>query len=123
MAYDIRFKKQVLSRLEQGHRHRETALLFGIGTTSIKNWKKRLRTGEGLAPRIRKRAPKKIPPEQLRQAIEKNPDAYGTELAALFGCCYASVWNALRKQGFTLKKKRRPSRNATKPCAKRSAKP
>jgi len=123
MAYDIRFKERVLSYLDKGHSQRETAAVFGVGTSTIKDWRRRLATGEGLAPRARTRAPKKIPPDRLRAIVTQTPDLYGGEIAALFACSYSAVWYALRRIGFTLKKKRRPTRSVTKGCAKPSSKP
>jgi transposase len=123
MAYDIKFKQRVLSYLDKGHSQRETANTFDVGTTTIKNWRRLLANGEGLAPKPRRRKPKKIDPVRLREIVEDKPDAYGGEIADELGCSYSAVWYALRRLGFTLKKKRRPTTNATSCCAPPSSKP
>ena len=106
MAYDKKFKEQVLKHLSCGHTQEATSKLFGIGTTTIKEWKKRSETGEGLEARIRRRQPKKIDPEKLRAYVAANPDAYEYEIAAEFGCVRSAVQKALKRLGITRKKRR-----------------
>jgi transposase len=74
MAYDIKFKQRVLSYLDKGHSQRETATVFGISRTTLTNWKARVVTGEGLATKVRKRKPKKIPPDTLRAIVAQAPE-------------------------------------------------
>jgi len=123
MSYDIKFKQRALSHWDNGHGQRETAKLFAISRTTLINWRQRLSSGEGLAPKTRKRNAKKIPPERLREIIAKTPDAYCGEIAAQFACPYSAVWYALGRLGLTLKKKRRATRSGTRDCGKPSAKP
>ena len=57
MAYDIKFKERVLAHLSKGHTQEAAARLFGIGTTTLKEWKRRKEANESLEPRIRQRKP------------------------------------------------------------------
>jgi transposase len=114
MAYDKKFKQQVLKYLEEGHTQEATAQIFGIGTSAIKTWKKRMESGEGLEARIRQRQPRKIIPEKLREYVEAHPDAYISEIAAEFGCVRFAVQKALKKLGITRKKRLLRTRSAMK---------
>ena len=105
MAYEKKFKESVLAHVESGHTQESTANLFGIGTATIKEWKKRVSSGEGLDVRKRQRPPKKIDPERFLSYIAANPDAYESEIAAEFGCARSAVQKAFKKHGITRKKR------------------
>jgi len=105
MGYDKKFKEQVLKHLSKGHTQESTSKLFGVVTTTIKEWKRRVEKGEGLAPKIRQRSPKKIDPEKLRAYMELHPDAYEREIATEFNCVRSAVQKALKKLGITRKKR------------------
>lgn len=94
-----------MGQLAKGHTQQATAKLFGIGTTTIKEWKKRIESGEGLETRIRQRKPKKLEPEKLRTYVSANPDAYISEIAGELGCSCSAVRKALKKLGITRKKR------------------
>ena len=106
MGYDKRYKERVLSYLEAGHTQAETSAIFGVGTTTIKGWKKRQASGEGLEARKRQSRPRKIDPERLRTYMSANPDAYEREIAAEFNCARSAVQKALKRLGITRKKRR-----------------
>ncbi len=107
MAYDKHFKERVLFHLDKGHTQKETAALFGISVSTLKNWTKRRLAGEGLDAKIRKRKPKKIDPERLREVVAEHPDAFLRELAAYFKCTPNAIRKALQKLGITRKKNAR----------------
>jgi len=106
MAYDKKFKEKVLSHMASDHTQEATAKLFGIGTATIKERRKRVSTGEGLEARKRQRKPKKIDPDRFLSCMAANPDAYESEIAAEFGCVRSAVQKALKKHGITRKKRR-----------------
>ncbi len=106
MAYDKKFRQRVLAHLEAGHTQQATATVFGIGTATIKEWKKRVAAEEGLEVRVRQRKPKKIVPEKLSAYMSAHPDAYISEIAAEFHCARFAVQKALKKLGITRKKRR-----------------
>lgn len=60
MAYEKKFRESVLSHLTKGHTQESTAKLFGIGTTTLKEWKRRKEVNESFAPRKRQGKPKKL---------------------------------------------------------------
>lgn len=94
MGYDKKYKEKVLEHIKKGNNQERTAKLFGIGTATIKEWKKRVETGEGLEARKRQRKPKKIEPEKLKSYVSENPDAYLREIAKEFGCVPSAVRKA-----------------------------
>jgi transposase len=106
MSYDKRFKERVLAHISKGHTQKATAELFGVSTSSIKEWRTRVSTKEGLDPRKRENKPKKLPPEKLTAYMSEHPDAYEREIAAEFGCVRSAVHKALKKLGITRKKRR-----------------
>lgn len=122
MGYDKKFKEKVLEQIKKGNSQERTAKLFGIGTATIKEWKKRVETGEGLEARIRRRNPKKIEPEKLRAYVRENPDAYLSEIASEFGCVESAIRKAMKKLGITRKKRRSRTKNEKKKTVKLSEK-
>jgi len=94
----------VIEHLSKGHSQESTSKLFGIGTTTIKEWKRRIASNESLEPKIRNRQPKKLTPDALRSYVEANPDAYLSEIAEHFNCCDEAVRKALIKIKITRKK-------------------
>jgi transposase len=123
MQYEIRYRERALSHVESGLSQREVAKRFGISRNTLADWISRKNSGEGLAPRKRANRHKKIAPDKLDGFLRKTPDAYGGEIAAAFGCSRSAVCYALRRQGYTLKKKRPPSGSATNSNARPFAKP
>lgn len=105
MSYDKKFKERVLAYIQEGHTQEAASCVFGISTSAIKEWSKRVASGEGLEARTRCRKPKKIEPEKLRVYISVNPDAYIREIAAEFGCARSAVQKALKKLKITRKKR------------------
>ena len=104
MSYEKKFRQRVLEYLGTGHTQQATAKTFGVGTATVKEWKKRVENGEGLDIRIRQRQAKKIDPERLRVYVLKNPDAYLSEIASEFGCVSSAIHKALKKLKMTRKK-------------------
>lgn len=81
-----------------------TSILFSIGTTTIKNWK-RLgnKTGKVMGPG-RPKNPYKIDADELRRFLEKSPDAYLHEIASHFAVTAPAIHSALKRMKITRKK-------------------
>ena len=107
MAYDNKFKERALTYWAEGHSHRETAKIFGIGTTTLKKWKKLKAEGKELSPKPRIYKAKKLPAERLKEYVLERPDAYLSEIAEHFGCTGEGVRQALRRNGIVRKKNRK----------------
>ena len=107
MAYDKKFRERVLQFIDKGHSIRETARVFGIGISTIMDWRKlRSQTGE-LNKRPRETAHKKIDPGKLLAYYEQTPDRYLSEAANAFDCSITAIFKAKKRLGITLKKTKR----------------
>ena len=107
MAYDERFRKQVLKYLGKGHTQRETQEVFGVGMTTMKQWKKQWEETGSLAKKELKRSFKKVDPQKLKAYIQEHPDAYLKEIGKVFECSGQAIGKALKKQKLTRKKNAR----------------
>jgi transposase len=104
MAYDIKFREKVLEYLDKGHTLQKTHETFGVGTTTIKLWKKLKKDTGTLAKRPLNRKPSKLCPDQLKAYIADNPDSYLRETAEAFNCTVPAVFYALKRLKITRKK-------------------
>ena len=104
MAYDKKFRESVLRHMAKGNSQEATAKLFGVGTTTIKAWRKLLAATGSLEKKPLKRGHKKIPPDELRAYILAHPDAYLSEIGVHFNCTDEAIRKALRKVKITRKK-------------------
>jgi len=84
-----------------------------VSIGAIQKWEKRLaETGE-IKNKPVKHPFKKIDPEKLKTYMERHPDAYLKEIAEEFGCSAPAVLKALRRLGFTRKKRQSVLKNKT----------
>ena len=104
MAYDVRYRTQVVKYLAEGHTQREAKEVFGVGTTTMKQWRKQWEETGSLAKKELHRCFKKIDPEKLKAYIQENPDAYLEEMAKVFSCSDTAIVKALKKLKITRKK-------------------
>jgi len=102
--YSIDYKRRAVEYKQEGHTFKELKEAFKIPNQTYYRWAEEYRYGfERPEPAER---PRKINLEQLKQAIEENPDAYLKELAEPFGVTEQAVFYALKKLNITLKKRR-----------------
>jgi transposase len=106
MAYCAEYRQRVLEFWSRpGNSLRKTAEVFGISTNTLSNWKRLQKETGNLEKKSIERPQKKINLEELRQILQQNPDKFQRELAEHFGVARASIYGALKKLGFTRKKK------------------
>ena len=104
MSYDKKFRESVLDFIDKGNTQEAAHKLFGVGTTTIKEWKKlKLETGN-LEVRPLNRKGRKICAEELESYIAEYPDSYQNEAAEHFGCTQPAVHYALKRLNLTRKK-------------------
>ncbi len=104
MRYSLDLRKKVMKHLDKGHTIKETAELFEVGTTTIKEWKKlRAETGS-LEHRPHKRKCSKICSDRLVAYLNEHPDSFLIEIAEVFNCTPQAVFYALKRLGITRKK-------------------
>ena len=104
MAYDKKFREQVLKFIDKGHTIKEAHKMFEVGTATIKVWRRLKRETGKLEKRPLVRKPKKICPIQLEAYINEHPDSYLAEIAEVFNCSSTAVWKAFKRLGITRKK-------------------
>ncbi len=99
MTYSIDYRKQVLSSIADGMTIREAALFYGLSTSTIHSWQKK------LAPKTtRNKAPTKIPDDALVEDVKRYPDDYNYERARRLNCSKTGIFNALKRLGVSQKK-------------------
>lgn len=99
MTYPMILRKKVLESLKQGMSIRKAAKLYDISPMTITNWKK------DISIKPPNRSPRKIADEALKQDIIDYPDAYYYERAARLGCIKSCIERAMKRLGYTRKKK------------------
>jgi len=109
MAYEEKYRKKVLEYLNKGHSQREAQEAFGVGTTTMKRWRKQYEETGSLVKKELRRSFKKIDPARLAAYIKEHPDAYLKEIAEVFKCNPSSIRKALIKLKITRKKNERVS--------------
>jgi putative transposase len=114
MAYPEKLRQAALNYLDKGHSYVQTAATFGIGTTTLWKWIKKLR-GEGTLKDATPQRPwKKIDPVALEAYVKDNPDKMIKEYAQHFAVATSTMHNALKKLGFTRKKKLNTTKSGKK---------
>lgn len=105
MAYSEDFRQKAIEYMDKGHSEKELMEAFGIRATNVRRWRKLLTESGSLSPQYPETRRRKIDLEQLRQELERKPDAILAELAAIFDCAIPSIHAALKRMKVTLKKR------------------
>jgi transposase len=105
MTYTTKYRNEVLTFIDRGNSVTKAFEIFGISRSTINDWKKlRAETGSAAAPEKPPRSTPVYPGEKLRTFIENNPLALGKEIAAHFGGSTNGAYEALKREGITLKR-------------------
>lgn len=111
MAYSEDLRKKVIEYLEAGHTLESAKKVFGLGLTTMKEWKKQYAETGNLQRKPLNRTFKKLDPEKLSAYVKEHPDAYLREIAEDFGCTDEAVRQVLIKLKITRKKRPRYIKN------------
>lgn len=114
MAYDEKFRKRTIEYYESGHKYAETCKVFGISEKTLDNWLKEYRINNNYTYRTSSGRPAKVGEKELEEYLKKNPDSYQHEIAKHFGCATSSITRALKRYGYTRKKRHAPTKNNSK---------
>ena len=104
MAYSEDYRKRALEYMDEGHTYEELYEAFKIYPSRISQWRKLQEKTGGLKPQYRETRSGKIDMKRLEQELERKPDAYLSELAAIFGCTDQAIFYALKRLKITVKK-------------------
>jgi len=86
------------------HTQRETCEIFGIGSNTLKTWRRQEKTGTmESTPKVRKW--RKIEPGELLLDVHRNPDDFNYERAERFNCSIEAIRKAMKKLKITRKKR------------------
>jgi len=113
MAYSVDFREKAIEYWEKGRTKEQLYDAFGIYPSRINEWKKLLRETGSLNPQYRETRCRKIDPEELKQALERKPDATLPELAKQFDCAKQSIDYRLKTLQITRKKRHLPMKKKT----------
>ncbi len=128
--YSVDLRERLLRAIDAGLPQAEAARLFGVGTTTIKRWKRRRRERGTPAPRPRPGRPPTIGPDQraaLEAPVRAAPDAtlaaHCDRWAADRGVRVSpsTMSRALAEFGWPLNKRPPSPASATRPRAPRGA--
>jgi len=104
MAYSIDYKRRAVAYKQEGHTFKQLREAFDIPPETYYDWQEKLESGY-YETNIKRERSRKIDREKLKEAIEKNPDAYLYELAEPFGCTPQAIFYMLESMNITLKKR------------------
>jgi transposase len=104
MSYSIDAREMAIKYLSTGHTLQEAHIDLGIGLTTLKAWKKRLKENGNLEKAPLERYARKFSDEELRIFLKNNPTATLKEIAAEFGGSPMGAFHALRRLKITIKR-------------------
>lgn len=106
MAYSEDYRRRTVEYYHEGNTQAEVRDIFKVHPKTLRDWESRMEKGnlKPVYPKTRK--PRKLPPDELANYIEQNPDAFLVEIGAHFNCSDVAVYKALKKLNITRKKRR-----------------
>ena len=129
-TYSLAFRERALGALGRGHSLAAVADLFGVGTATLKRWRRQQRATGALAPKPKPGRPPRIAPAQYAAVVaqvQARPDATLPEHCEAWAAATAvrvspaTMCRLLQKLGLPLKKNASSPANATRPPAPRGA--
>lgn len=109
VAYSQDLRDRVMAARDRGLKTKQVASLFGVSASWVRRVMQRRREHGETTPRPRGGVTVvKIDMARLRALVEQQPDATARQLHARLGidCSVSAVDMALRRLGFTFKKRR-----------------
>lgn len=105
MKYPIIFRKRVIAHYKKSNNKSKTCSLFEISVVTLNKWLDMLEQNGNLEDAPLKRGWRKLNPDLLKEYVTINPDLYIKDYANYFGVTISCVWDALKRLGFTRKKR------------------
>jgi len=117
-AYSSDLRQRVLADRDRGLTTRVVATTYAVSESRVRRLKQRRRDTGETAPRVPgPRRPPRLEAhrDRLRELVAAQPDATLRELRDQLGVavCLATLWNALRRLGLSVKKKSSGRRSTT----------
>jgi len=121
-AYSQDLCDRVLAACDRGMKTKQVADVFAVSPAWVRRVKQRRRESGETAPRpCGGRTHYKIDRDRLAQLVGEYPDATLKELRSMLGvdCAESAVCTALKKLGFTYKKRRSTRRSRIDPMSQK----
>ena len=103
-AYSLDLREKVVTYVQNGHSQRETAKVFNLNKSTVGRWMNLVKENKSLKPVPTPRSPHKLSLEKLESYVKEHPDAFLHEIAEALGSKKTTVFCALKKLGYKLKK-------------------
>ena len=105
MSYDIKFRLRVVDNIIKEMSWNEDISIFRLSRSTISLWLKEYKNTGSFTQKERKTyKPRKVDPDALKLAIEKDPDATLSELSHQFNCWPPAIYYRCKKLNITRKK-------------------
>lgn len=121
-AYSQDLRDRVLAAYDRGMTTKQIAEALMVSPAWARRVKQRRRDcGETTPRKVGSPGERKFDRTHLAELVEAHPDATAPELRAMLGveCGDAAIYMALKKLGYTFKKRRSTRRNKTGPTSPR----
>lgn len=105
MAYSEDYRRRAVEYYHEGNTQEEVREIFKVHPKTLRDWETRMENGNLKPTYPKTRKPRKLPPDELAAYVEKNPDAFLSEIGTHFNCSDVAVYKALKKMNITLKKR------------------
>lgn len=92
MAYSIDYRKAAIEFKQNGHTFAQLKETFKITPRTYYQWVELLERTGSLKPQNASERQRKIKIQELKLAVEEQPDAYLRELAAKFGVSKTAIF-------------------------------
>ncbi len=125
-TYPVAFRERALHALDRGRSLAEVSDLLGVGTATLKRWRRQRRETGALTPKLKPGRPPRIGPDQyaaLTAQVEAMPDATLAEHCAAWAAdtgvpvSPATMCRLLTKLELPLKKNALSPASGTRPPA------
>ena len=104
MSHSKDLRERAIKYVEQGGLIKDACVLFEVSRSSFQRWRLKKKHTGNVIPKSRTKSPYKINNDDLKDYINKNPDAYLNEIAEHFQVTSPCIFVALKRLKITRKK-------------------
>ena len=116
--YTLDLREKVIKYLQKGHTQKACAEVFSLHLSTVQRWWARYSAEGHFKPRKRLGSKGKVDPQALIDYVKIYPEKTLKQIGAHFDVTDVSIFNRLKKLGFSYKKKPSPMRKQVKRNAK-----
>ncbi|PJD95726.1 MAG: hypothetical protein CK426_04140 [Legionella sp.] len=104
MSHSKDLREKAIKYVEQGGLIKDACKLFEVSRSSFQRWRLKQKQTGSVIPKSRTKSPYKINNDELKDYINKHPDAYLNEIAEYFEVTAPCIFAALKRLKITRKK-------------------